>query len=271
MTVPARPKAFLDPFEDALYWFAVHVSPGVTKKWSEFCDELILQEDVQRIDSGLAPRWSEGDLMIPANVLMGRINKDKSRSYEVDMLRHYSKQKLRRLSGSRNKKLTLEKRCGSDYNPFNTLLQSNPMINNFLLSTTATTPEPIIPTLPPLPRLSSSSSSSTDMPKPRSPTRPSSGAGTMDMSGMAEALAREGVVLRKVSAEEVDNVFNAYTQDSFVFDGMPCQVLSGYHPTLDSSVKMWATRVKLMLNANEINDWTKTVSTCAMYLYILHI
>ena len=186
--------------------------------------------------------------MIPANVLMGRINKDKSRSYEVDMLRHYSKQKLRRLSGSRNKKLTLEKRCGSDYNPFNTLLQSNPMINNFLLSTTATTPEPIIPTLPPLPRLSSSSS--TDMPKARSPTRPSSGAGP---------------------TEEVDNVFNAYTQDSFVFDGMPCQVLSGYHPTLDSSVKMWATRVKLMLNANEINDWTKTVSTCAMYLYILHI
>ena len=74
MTVPARPKAFFDPFMAALHWFAVHY-PNVTKNWSAFCDELILQEDDEHIKSDLPPRWNCGDLMLPSNVVMGYIKK----------------------------------------------------------------------------------------------------------------------------------------------------------------------------------------------------
>ena len=141
MTVPARPKEFLQPFMGVLHWLAVHY-PDATKNWDKFCDELILRDDVESITSGSAPRWHDGDPMLPAKVVFGVFK----RKYKVDMLRHYSRQQLRYLARLKNCSLFLIERYGLNYNPFAELLYPHAMVlNNVPPASTTTTPESIIP------------------------------------------------------------------------------------------------------------------------------
>ena len=262
MTVPARPTAFFDPFMAALHWFAVHY-PNVTNNWSAFCDELILQEDDEHNKRDLPPRWNCGDRMLPSNVVMGYIKK----KFKVDILRYYGREQLRHLSTRKTKESTLKKRYGPDYNPFNTLLQSNPMINAFLLSTIATTPESIIsPTLPPLPTISSPTS--TDMPgksPKKSPQPHKGGVQFAEMSSMAAALFNAGIQFQEVDDESYDKFYNITQNGTYDFDGIVVQVFDGFSATNCGTGKERATRIKLQLAQNQINNRTKVVSTCIMF------
>ena len=272
MTVPARPKAFLDPFLAALHWFAVHCS-DVTKKWSEFCDKLILKEDVEHINSGLEPRWYNGDLMIPAGnyTVIKRNNKPK----RVDILREYGREQLRHLSQLKRKVSLLEKRYGSGYNPFITLLHPHPMLP---LSYSNSMPEPIIhPALPPLPSLSSSTSADMNTPNRsqkkttkrspnRSPTVHFKGrVGMDDMSDLAEAVDAAGLQLQEVGEDDYDKIYIIKEKGTYDFDGTIAQVFVGYGGTNNGKGKMLATRIKYFLTQNQINNRTMKVSTCVMF------
>ena len=274
MTVPARPAEFLQPFLAALHWFAVHC-PDVTKKWSEFCDELILMEDVEHIDSGLEPRWYNGDLMIPAgNYTVIKRNRKPKR---VDILREYGREQLRHLSQLKRKELLLKKRYGSGYNPFITLLHPHPMLP---LSYSNSMPEPIIhPALPPPPSLSSSTSADMNTPKrsqkktsKRSPNRSptvhfkgSVGVGINDMSELAEAVDAAGLQLQEVGDDDCDKFYIIKEKGTYDFDGTIAQVFVGYGATNNGKGKMLATRIKYFLTQNQINNRTKKVSTCVMF------